>query len=325
MIRLAIVLALLLSSAAMMRGIAADWQQGPMTSADSTAAKALPTGGEATLSPQERPMQPVVPGILPDFKDGYLFNQERMLASDEPLPVAEEEESEVEDMTGIVAKMGDVSYAGSIIADNFSRALIVYTEAAKSATPAQRTSRSSKVKAPVPEGGEKHAQLEVGDLLDGYQVAEILPDKLIFTKGDETVEKMLYDPEKKRQAPPPRAAAMPPGGSGLPRPGGVQATTIGGSAPPMPATPSGVNPPIPPAPTAVAPPIPPVPVASPTVKSPAVPSPTGSSSVAPPVRRMVISRQPSTLARPDTSRVIRQTLGGSDNAIPLPPGFGGNP
>ncbi|MDD5758553.1 MAG: hypothetical protein PHI06_05680 [Desulfobulbaceae bacterium] len=325
MIRLAIVLALLLSSAAMMRGIAGDWQQGPLTRADSTAAKAGPTtGSEIVPLPQDKPMQPVVPGILPDFKNGYLFNQERMLAGDEPPPSAEGEEATPDDTTGIAAKLDDVSYTGSIIADNFSRALIVYTEATKSAIPAQRTSRSSKVRAPSPEGGEKYARLEVGDLVDGYQVAEILADKLVFAKGDETVEKMLYDPEKKRQAPPPRAS-MPPGGVSMPRPGGIQSTTIGGTALPVPTSPSGVNPPIPPAPTAVAPPLPPAPVATPTVRSPAVPSPTGSSSVAaPPVRRMVISRQPSTAARPDTSRVIRQTLGGSNNAIPLPPGFGGN-
>jgi hypothetical protein len=332
MIRPAIVLALLLSSALMMRGVAGDWRKGMPTPTESVAKKSAPAGEASTL-PQAKPLQPMVPGVLPDLKDGYLFNPERMLAGAEAPPSMEEkaDDAGAENTTGIAAKMDDVTYAGSIIADNFSRAIIVYTEAAaknKPKPPAQPAARSSKVKATPPPvaaapGSEKHGQLEVGDVLDGYKVAEIQPDKLVFTKGDETVEKLLYDPEKKRQAPPPRAAALPPGGGGPPRPAGIQATTIGGTAPPVPPTPGTVNPPIPPAPGAVNPPTPPVP---PAAKSPTSPTVTDTSPPTTPVRRMVISRQPSAAGRPDTSRVIRQTRGeGDEIAAPLPPGFGGNP
>ena len=340
MIRPAIVLALLLSSAVLMRGVASDWRKSIPTPAESSAKKAAPAS-EAAL-PQVKPLQPLVPSILPDLKDGYLFNPERMLAGPAPPEVeAKADEAAAENAPGIAASIGDVTYAGSIIADNFSRAIILYKEKApdKGKTPAPPpASRSSKAKPPASTpgaaGGEKHAQLEVGDVLDGYQVAEIDPDKLVFTKGDETVEKLLHDPEKKRQAPPPRAAAGPPGGPGTPRPPGLQATTIGGATSAVP--PAGANPPIPPAPGAVTPPTPPMPpvpgavtppapVTAPTVKSPTSPQ-AASSPTAQPVRRMVISRQPSPAGRPDTSRVIRQSAaGGDDAAIPMPPGMGGAP
>lgn len=337
MIRPAIVLALLLSSAVMMRGVASDWKKGPPSPAESAAKKVASTGEAAPL-PQAKALQPVVPGVLPDLKDGYLFNPERMLAGAEPPPPVEGEDKEVdaESTTGLNASMDDVIYAGSIIADNFTRAIIVYTEADKSKPAAQPTSRSSKSKpapAKAPAGGEKHAQLEIGDVLDGYEVMEIQPDKLVFSKDEETIEKLLYDPEKKRQAPPPRAAAVPPGGAGLPRAAGIQSTTIGGAAAPVvPPAPGGATPPTPPPVTGNLP-TPPVPALPPASKSPTTttsPATAGASTAAgaspTPVRRMVISRQPSTAARPDTSRVIRQSQGGTeDQAPPLPPAMAGNP
>lgn len=341
MIRPAIVLALLLSSAVMMRGVASDWRKGPPLPIETTAKKSIPAGEAAGTQPQSKPLQPPVPGVLPDLKDGYLFNPERMLAGAAPPPAAGEEkvdEASAENAPGIAAKIADVTYAGSIIADNFSRAIIVYTEAAKSkakapAQPASRSSKATRTPAAAPaaaSGGEKHAQLEVGDMLDGYKVSEIQPDKIVFTKDGDTVEKLLYDPDKKRQAPPPRAAAGPPGG-GPPRPAGVQATTLGGPASPVPPAPGTVNAPTPPTPptqpshAAANSPTPPAPVASPVVKSPPTPSAAAEASApTTPVRRMVISRQPSTTGRPDTSRVIRQSQGGiEDSAPPMPPDAGG--
>lgn len=330
MIRPVVVIALLLSSAVMMREVASDWRQGPPPPENST--KKAASAGDTAPLPQPKPLQPALSGPLPDLKDGYLFNPERMLAGAEPPPKDEEksEENELENLSGLATKMSDVTYAGSLIADNFRRAIIVYTEAAKgkapAASPAQPASRSSKAKPPAPAaGGEKHAQLEVGDIIDGYVVASIQPDKLIFTKGDETVEKLLHDPEKKRQAPPPQAKAVPPGGGGPPRPGGVQSTTIGGAAPagpgtvapPTSSTPGGGagNPPTSPATHNT--PIPPVPAVPQAVNVP--------SSSSPPVRKTVISRQPSTLPGPDISRVIRQSQGGADEvAVPMPPAPGGS-
>jgi len=344
MIRPAIVLALLLASVIMMREVASDWRKGMPTPSENATKKAMPTGEAASQLPQAKALQPVVPGVLPDLKDGYLFNPERMLAGAAPPPPPVEEkgdETGAEIKEGIAASIDDVTYAGSIIADNFSRALILYKEKeadkgktpAQPAQPASRSSKAKPPKTPTPKapaaaaaGGEKHGQLEVGDVLDGYHVAKIEPDKLVFTKDDETVEKLLYDPGKKRQAPPPRAAAVPPGGAGLPRPAGIQSTTIGGAVAPVPPAPGGANPPIPPAPGAVKPPTPPapgaanpaIPPAPPAIQSPTTPTAAGNAEQKP-IRRMVISREPP--ARPDTSRVIRRSLGGSDDeqAVPVPP------
>lgn len=339
MIRTLVVLALLLSSAAMMRGVAHDWRQGPPPVKEGSAAKkAGATAVESTALPQVKPLQPPVPANLPDLKDGYLFNPERMLAGATPPAKTDEPEKPIDTslQPGLAAKINDVTYAGSLITKKIRRALIVYTEAekGKAAAPAQPASKSSKAKPPggAAPGGEKHAQLELGDLLDGYTVAEIQPDKIIFSKGEETVEKMLHDPSKKRQAPPPmKANPGPPGGGAQPHPAGVQSTTIGGAAPTAPVpgsqptapTPGGANPPnSPTAPNVPNPGSPTTPAAPtmPSVKTPPTPGAASgsSSSSTQPVRKMVISRQPSTTGLPDTSRVIRQT-DNSDGPTQAPP------
>ena len=314
MIRLAIVLALLLSAAVMMRGLAGDWLKNLSTPVEDSAKKATPTGEVAAVAPmpQAKTLQPQVPGVLPDLKVGYLFNPERMLVGADMPPAEEGTEDAANDNTlGITASIDEVIYTGSIIADAFSRAIIVYPTARKAAQPA---SQFAKKRLPMASGAEEHARLTVGDVLDGYEVAEILPDKLIFTKGDETVEKLLYDPDKKRKAAAPSRPAAGPmmGGGGPPRP---QQMTIGGEgdmAPtgaqmpgrrPTPTEPAGrVSPSASPTPGGMAP----------------GRSGAAGTSPPPPVRRMVISRQPS--PGPDTSRVIRQSQGGEEGPIPLPPG-----
>lgn len=344
MIRLAMVLALVLTAAIMMRSVARDWQRNPLSTPEVASKKAAPAAEAAPMA-KVKAMQPVVPAILPDLKSGYLFNPERMLAGAEPQPAEEPVKQEEVDSNklGITASIGEVTYAGSIITDAFSRALILYPPAKAAAQPAM--SKSSKRKAPAaaaPAGGEEHAQIGVGDILDGYEVAEILPDKLIFKKGEETIEKLLRDPEKKRQAPAPRAMAAPAAAGGPPRPPamgggapgggpaatGIQSTTIGGAAPPAPAVP-----PVPGGGTAAGtsaiatPPPPPTPAV--TTPPPAAashqgghqgtPAATGSAAQSAPVRRMVISRQPS--PAPDTSKVTRQSREGEE-VTPPPPGVG---
>lgn len=339
MIRPALVLALLLSAAVMMRGLASDWKKTPLPPVDNAAKKEAPIAAMAPVaSSPVKGLQPVVPATLPDLKTGYLFNPERMLAGAEAVPPADDTEAAGDELLpAIAASIGEVTYTGSIIADAFSRAIIVYPAAPKAAAVAQPASRSSRSKPPSTAGGaEEHAQLEVGDMLDGYAVAEILPDKLVFTKGDETVEKLLHDPDKKRQAPAPMPAAPPPPGGGPPRPQqaamgggaasprGVLSTTIGGSATPTtqtaPTIPGTAATPVPPAPEGGSPPVPsPVTASSSVPPSGAAIAPHGSQP--PPVRRMVISREPS--APPDTSRVLRQSRD-IDTMMPTPPMPGGN-
>lgn len=332
MMRPVIVLILLLSTAVMMRGVASDWRQGPPVPAEVPAKKGAAATPEAVAPlPQLKALQPVVPGDLPDLRDGYLFNQERALAGAEPPPSEEGTVDQEANPLGIEASIDEVIYTGSIITEATSRALIVYPAAAKAkaktAPPLPQASRSSRSKPPPAVSsseGEEHARLEVGDVLDGYEVAEILPDKLIFTKGEETVEKLLHDPEKKRLAPPPRPAGpapgtpRPPQAAGVPgSPGGIQSTTIGGPAVPTsaPATPGRPGQPGQPGLST-----PSVPGAPPAITRPSMPagSPAAKGSQPSPVRRMVISRQPA--PGPNTSRVLRQSPD-AEGVIPSPPGM----
>ncbi len=240
MIRPAIVLLLLLSAAFMMRGLAEDWRKNLSTPVQDTAKKAIPAGEAATVAPlpQAKALQPEVPEVLPDLKDGYLFNQERMLAGAETPPATAGDAEAAGEMTsGIAASIDDVIYTGSIITDADSRAIITYPSPAKNLGRAPAASRPPKSGGPVAVGPVEYGRLAVGDVLDGYEVKEILPERLIFTKGEETVEKMLYDPDKNRQAPPPRpkkttldGSPMPP--TGTPAPEGVK-----GGIPPAASTP----------------------------------------------------------------------------------------
>lgn len=321
MIRPFLVVMLLFGAVFMMRGVATDWRKNALESPVSSP-KGSEQGSEAAPpAVSVTPFQPSSPATIPDLKVGYVFNQERMLGSEEPLPeeVVEEEGPYNENAHGITADIEEIVFVGSIIADNFSRALIVYPTQNLSA-PEKPTSRSSKRKGPpqgVSAGPEEHAQLEVGDQISGYEVVDILPNKLIFSKDDETIEKLLFDPEKPRQSPAPRLGSGPPGG-GPPRPptpGGVLSTTIGGGGTPAnPFVDGGGGAPPPPT-------MPAVPATLPGAHSPTPSTTAPSSGVAPsaPVRRMVISRQPS--PAPDTSRVNRQSRGG-DEAVPMPPGMG---
>lgn len=319
MIRPALTLILLFLAVVMMRGVASDWRKSISEPSGIAAQKSAP--GSDALSPgvPAPPLQPATSPNLPDLKVGYVFNQERMLGGNEPLPEDKGDElgADNENAQGITADIEDITFVGSIITDAFSRALIVYP-AQNLSGPAKPTSRSSRVKVPTQRAGggaEEHAQLEVGDKISGYEVTEILFDKLIFAKGDEKVEKLLFDPAKTRQAPPPRPGSGAVGG-GPPRPaspGGILSTTIGGGTvggggmvPAGVAGSSGRQ---------TLPPPPPQAVNSPT--SSRASSNSGAVRSAP-VRRMVISRQSS--PAPDTSKVVRQSRD-SDQAVPMPPGI----
>lgn len=320
MIRPALAVILLLLAVIMMRGVADDWQKSTWESSAPSAKKS--TSGSEALPPGAPvvPLQPSAPATLPDLKVGYVFNPERMLGGGEPVmeEIGEEEGAYNDNAEGITADIEEITFVGSVIADNFSWALISYPVQNLSG-PAKPTSRSSKNKG-LPQGAragaEEHAQLEVGDKISGFEVVEILADKLIFSNDEETVEKLLFDPSKTRQAPTPRPGIGPPGG-GPPRPpspGGVLSTTIGGggaTANPFAGGGGGAPPP---------PPLPVVPASQPMVHPSDSPRTVSSPSSPPsvPVRRMVISRQAS--PAPDTSKVMRQGRGG-DEVVPLPPGM----
>jgi hypothetical protein len=326
MMRPALILVLLLTTAFMMRGVASDWRQRQVVLPTEVAAKKQSTAPPEVAAPlpQVKNLQPVVPGVLPDLKEGYLFNPERTLVDEKPQPAEDENADANANPLGVDASIDEVTYVGSIITDVYSQAIILYPAVSPEPKAApQPSSRSSRVKPPVPQasGAEEHARLEIGDMLDGYEVAEILPDKLIFSKGEETVEKLLHDPDKKRKEAPPRAAGpmvgppRPPQGAAPPRPGGIQSTTIGGSAAPGPLPATGAAP----APGTVShssQPAPPLPsaVSRPNLSGSSSP-PSGAPQM--PVRRMVISRE--TAPGPNTSKVLRQP---QDGGIEMPPSPG---
>ncbi len=134
---------------------------------------------------------PAVPPSLPDFNKGYLFNEAREISVAAP---GEETENESED-----TQLTDIVYSGSIITGDIKRGLLVFSQAPRSPV------RSSSMR-PPPTGGftqltggeKKSQQVMVGDDVSGYKVQEIHPDRIIFAKNGQTVEKSLYDAEKKR-------------------------------------------------------------------------------------------------------------------------------
>lgn len=326
MMRPALILVLLLTTALMMRGVASDWRKVQALPEQVAAKKTTPAPPE-TLAPmpQLKDLQPVVPGVLPDLKDGYLFNPARTLVEEKPQPVVEEPVAPEIQPSGVDASIDEVTYVGSIITDAFSQAIISYPGGPKVKAPPKqlRSPRSSRVKAPQKSSGpEEHARLEIGDTLDGYEVAEILPDKLIFSKGEEKVEKLLHDPDKKREAPPRNAGALsgPPrmqqGGGAPPRPGGILSTTIGGGPVSTPVQAPGTV--VTPSPSA-APPLPTGVRTPPGGSTPSSPS-QGASAPQMPVKRMVISRQPA--PAPNTNKVIRQS---QDTTVEMPPSPGMSP
>nr|MBF0222996.1 hypothetical protein [Desulfobulbaceae bacterium] len=262
MVRVGITVLLFIAVFAMMRGISETWR-GQLPSLPARDGKKVE---KVAGPPAKLNLQPTAPIVMPDLKPGYLFNEERLIES-EADKLAEEGEDHGNDL-GISADVAQLTYSGSIIGDTFSQALVSFPpgkDAPKTQQSGSRRQRVSKSSA------EETARLKVGDVLSGYLVAEISPEKLVLKKGDEVLEKFMYDPDKKRVAPTrqPRAAATPerpaPASTNAPAP--LRATTGGAAA-----------------------------VTAPQEGAAATPQPV--------TRRMVISRKPP--PRPDTSRVSRR-------------------
>ncbi len=335
MIRPAIAIALLLSAILMMRGVAKDWHRTTLVKPTS-AKQAAP---EAAALPPAKDLVAPVPASLPDLRTGYLFNQERMLASPKS-PAGGEDKGAAADFEvkpGLGVSLDQISYAGSLIAKGFTRAVVVYP-AAKQTHAAPPHPVMGRPPSRPAESGDEHAQLGVGDQVDGYTLTEIEPRKLIFTKGEDKVEKPLYDATKKRLPPPPKPPA-----AGPPRPPGLVGglpgqmgpgihPVIGGPA--APDSPAGSSPSVsmggaPALPSLSSPGISaPAPASSSSagsgisVSSPAAgviggtaPGQTGGQvPMTLPIRRMIIPRQPA----PDTSRVNRGGEG-DNQAVPMAP------
>lgn len=291
MIRYGAIALLFLSVFLMIRGISETWKNKALPSSTVTG-KQSPLGesvGEDII------FNPTLSPDMPDFKVGYLFNEQRVLEEDKgPAPVPEEENLAGNDL-GIQTNINETTYSGAIIGDTFKKAIITFTPAPEPAATKGKTSRlSRRTQTPKKSSGAlQTTQLEEGDLISGYKVASIGPDKIVFTKAEEVIEKYIYDPNKKRAQPVSRAqpATIEP-----PRP------MDGAPAAPQPTQTTQSTP------------------AAAATQQPASAETPGRQTVTArqpsTARRLVVSRKPP--ARPDTSRVSRRRS--SSSSIPSAPG-----
>ncbi|MEA3548131.1 MAG: hypothetical protein U9R66_10775 [Thermodesulfobacteriota bacterium] len=155
-------------------------------------------GGHSVSRQKKTEFYPEVPASLPDLRDGYLFNEGRMLA-------AEEERQEEEDLTGeyeeIKVNMNDVMYVGSLIRGDVRRGLVSYP-AQRKKTKSKGTVKRTKKKTLRSSKNRDYARILVGESFSDYKVVEIEADRIKFEKRGKTVVKFLNDPGKNRLTPP---------------------------------------------------------------------------------------------------------------------------
>ncbi|MBU4262012.1 MAG: hypothetical protein KKC76_09085 [Proteobacteria bacterium] len=146
---------------------------------------------------------PPLPAALPDFNKGYLFNEERMIEG----ATGDDNNGDgtEEDTAGLNVDMDTVFYAGSIIIGEIHKCLVTYPSPKAAPLNKKITARQA-----APTARERnYAQLAVGESFSGYTIVEVEPDRIVFQKGSETIEKMLNDPKKTRIAAPPPPKEMP--------------------------------------------------------------------------------------------------------------------
>lgn len=152
--------------------------------------------------PQEKvSFYPQVPAKLPDLNEGYLFNEERSLISDEDAIAAENGDS---GKNLYPIDMDKVFYAGSIIIGERRKGLVSFDDPTynlKKKDKKKDTKGKTKVKSAKK---TQHTQLQVNDKLGAYTVTAVEADRIIFEKGGKSIEKMLYDSNKTRIKPPAR-------------------------------------------------------------------------------------------------------------------------
>ncbi len=142
-------------------------------------------------------LTPQIPEPLPDLRNNYLFNRNRFLP---PLQAGQETEAPASEETTV--DLAGILYAGSVITGQQTTGIIYFSPAAGE-LPSIFEPLDSR-------GGVPHKQVRVDEKLGDYRVSSIAPDKIVFERNGETVEKLLFDPAKTRNAPP--AGPMSPAG-----------------------------------------------------------------------------------------------------------------
>jgi hypothetical protein len=225
--RLIIIVLLALGILAQALAMVSTLQDDPLLKTKQTANKK--SGKQPVAKGKMSAFYPRPPARLPDLNEGYIFNAQRSLAG-----------------TGNIGKeqrlqqvdINNVQYSGSLITGTTTKALLSYT---LKSTPSRRTPRTGTQK-------QGHLQVTVGDTVDGYKITKIFPEKIVFSKGNDKIEKHLYDQNKKRVAPKqpvkpkptitkkrPPAIPRPPGiPPGMPQPHQMERHPPGNNAMPPP-------------------------------------------------------------------------------------------
>lgn len=167
--RFAMAVVLLLAGLTQAWGLVTVWRDDPL---QRLAAAEKKEAGAPVPMPAGRPSLQPSPAVLPDLNEGYLFNAERNLAAG-----GKDGQSQSAGNVG----MDKIQYNGSIISAENTRALLSYPSA--SATSPQK---------------QGFLRVVVGDTVDGYKVTDILPEKIIFSRGGQKITKPLYDKAKER-------------------------------------------------------------------------------------------------------------------------------
>jgi len=220
MVRTLIIISLLAS----LFYIVQHWQPAPEPAGKVIAANQATKPAEEAKVETPNGFNPVVPEALPDVEKGYIFAEKRKIEK-EPPPGAVKPEV-VEPGPEV---LDSVNYVGSLIIGDTRRALVTYQEPAKDpggpggpGVPGGRRPAPIGRRPPPPDaasqGASQNKQLVQGDRLLGYQVGLIEPSRIVFEKGEQKVEKFLYDRKKKRM----EAVISRPENSPAAAPGGVQ-------------------------------------------------------------------------------------------------------
>ena len=179
--RLAMAVALLLVLLAQAWGLVSVWRDDPL---QSLVVKGKKEGPAVSMPVGRQSLQPIQPAVPPDLNQGYIFNAERSLVAGGGKGTQAQKAA-----VGI----DKIHYTGSIITDTNPRALLSYVLGSQ----------------PDSSGGVSGLQKQgflrvaIGDMVDGYKVTEILPEKITFSRDGQKITKLLYDKAKDRPLVPP--------------------------------------------------------------------------------------------------------------------------
>lgn len=171
--RVTMALVLLLALLAQGWGLISVWREDPLRALAATKKKTAQA--QAAVPEKNLSLQPTVSGSLPDFNEGYIFNAERNLAAGD----GKDGQSRDAGKEGL----DKVRYNGAIIVENNTRALLSYAAAP-----------------PGSQQKQGFLRVVVGDTVNGYMVTDILPEKIIFSRGNQKITKLLYDRTKNQGA-----------------------------------------------------------------------------------------------------------------------------